>query len=248
MQNNVSEQVGAGFFVRLAAYLVDLLIVGIALFTVRFPLWILKLSNGDNFIFRDLIFEYSLKDMLFYLLQVTYFILLTYFTGATLGKRLFHIQVISKENRDCTFFEIVYRETVGRFLARIILYVGYLMVIVSREKFGLHDILSDTRVVYCHVKKVRVESPVTYKNVGNMQPPYGMPQTGNIQQPYVTPQSGNMQPPNMMPQSGNMQPPYMTQQSGNAQSPNEVSQSGSGNMQPLHEMPQENINSMDDVK
>lgn len=203
MQNNAMEKVGAGFFVRLAAYIVDSIIVGAALLTVRFPLWILRLSDGNNILFRDIIFKYSITDILFYVLHVTYFILMTYFAGATLGKRLFHIRVVSSENRDFTFFEIVYRETVGRFLSSIILYIGYLMVIVNGDKLGLHDILSDTRVVYCHVKKLRVQPPVSYKNVppqngvpyqGNMPQQNGMPYQGNVPQQNGTPTQGNEPP------------------------------------------------------
>ena len=62
------------------------------------------------------------------------FILLTYFTGATLGKRLFNIRVISVEERRYTFFEVIFRETVGRFLAKIILCAGYIMVGLDKQK------------------------------------------------------------------------------------------------------------------
>ena len=209
MQNNAEDQVAAGFFVRLAAYLVDMIIVGAILLTVRFPLWILNLFNGDSIVFQDLIFQYSIKDMMLYLLKAAYFVLLTYFTGATLGKRLFHIQVVSAENRDFTFFEIVYRETVGKFLSAVIIYAGYLMVIVSSRKVGLHDILSDTRVIYCHMKKVKVKTPVTYRNKPDV-PPYSMPQNdgmmsqGNI--PPQPPQSGMMPQWNIPPQARSMPP------------------------------------------
>ena len=100
-------------------------------------------------------------DIILYLLKVTYFILLTYYTGSTLGKKLFRIEVVSSENRPLTFFEVAYRETVGKFLSVVILYIGYIMVGFDEEKKGLHDILSDTRVVY----KQNEKQPLPEQNI-----------------------------------------------------------------------------------
>lgn len=174
MQNNVDRQVYAGFFVRLAAYLIDWLIVGAALLVIRVPMWLLSLSDMGGFLFEALIFQYSIYDIVLYLLKITYFVLLTYFTGATLGKRLMHIRVISTEGRKPTFFEIAYRESVGRFLSALIIYAGYFMIGADKKKRGLHDLMSDTYVVYYHQKSVAVPTPVTYNTVpyAVQMPPY----------------------------------------------------------------------------
>ena len=165
MQNKTDNLVYAGFFVRFAAYLADMVIVSAALLFVRLPVWFTGIINPGNFLLRDFIFKYSVADILFYVLASSYFILLTYFTGATLGKRLFNIRVISVEERRYTFFEVVFRETVGRFLAKIILCAGYIMVGLDKQKRGLHDLLSDTCVVYCHERRVYVAPPVYYKSI-----------------------------------------------------------------------------------
>lgn len=169
MQNKTDNLVYAGFFVRMAAYIVDLLIVGTVLLIVKLPIWITTLRYPNNMIVRDFIFEYSIADILYYLLKVIYFILLTYFTGSTLGKKLFHIKVISCENRNMTFFEVAFRETVGRFLSALIIYVGYMMAGLDNKKRGLHDILSDTNVIYYHEKRVHFNTPINYKNMEQMQ-------------------------------------------------------------------------------
>ena len=124
----------------------------------------------------------SIKDILFYLMQAAYFILLTYFTGSTLGKKIFQIRVVSTEERKMTFFEVAFRETVGRFLSALILSIGYIMIAVDKNKRGLHDILSDTNVVYYHEKKVYTHADVHYKNMveGNGQiAPTPQPQPKN---------------------------------------------------------------------
>ena len=117
MQNSRDQQVYAGFFVRLAAYFIDCIIVGAALMAIRIPVWFLSLGGAFGFLLDDFIFEYSVYDIVLYLLKVTYFVLLTYFTGSTLGKKLLQIQVVSAEGRKPSFFEIAFRESVGRFLS-----------------------------------------------------------------------------------------------------------------------------------
>lgn len=150
MQNKTNDQVYAGFFVRLAAYLVDMLIVGAALIFVRIPMLVSAISNPENLIVREFFFQYSIADIIIYLLSAVYFIWFTHIQGATIGKKLFHLKVVSIEDRKPTFFELLYRETVGRFLSGIIANFGYLMIGFKSDKRGLHDMLSDTKVVYAH--------------------------------------------------------------------------------------------------
>ena len=83
MQTNTKDQVYAGFFVRLTAFLVDMIIVNAALLVIRIPMWILSLNSPDNVLVRDFIFQYSITDIVCYLLTVLYFTLLTYYTGGS---------------------------------------------------------------------------------------------------------------------------------------------------------------------
>lgn len=159
MQNKTDNQVNAGFFVRLAAYIIDSLIIGAALLTVRIPFLVSSWGTPDNILVRDLVFQYSFADIVIYLLGVLYFVLLTYKTGSTIGKKVLHLKVQSVEDRNMTFFEVAFRETIGRFLSSLA-YVGYFMMAVNKSKRGLHDFLSDTEVVYYHEKKEYVETPV----------------------------------------------------------------------------------------
>ena len=181
MQNNTENQVYAGFFVRLAAYLIDWVIVGVLLLAIRIPIWIVSIGGMGDLVLRDFIFQYSLYDIILYLLKVTYFVLLTFFTGSTLGKKLLQIRVISIEDRKPTFFEIVFRESVGKFLSTIILEIGYIMIGADKRKRGLHDILSDTYVVYYHQKKVAVPTPVAYQTVS-----YRVPVQNSVPQKFST--------------------------------------------------------------
>ena len=69
MQNRPDNRIYAGFFVRLAAYIVDTVIVWAAMLIVRIPVWVTTISSPDNFLVKDFIFQYSIKDILFYIMQ-----------------------------------------------------------------------------------------------------------------------------------------------------------------------------------
>ena len=189
MQNNTKNQVYAGFFVRFAAYLIDWVIVGLALLAIRIPVWIASVGGTADFVLKDFIFQYSIYDIVIYVLKVAYFSLLTYFTGSTLGKKLMQIKVVSSEDRKPTFFEIVFRESVGKFLSALVLDAGFIMVGVDKKKRGLHDLLSDTNVIYYHQKKVAVPTPVVYQKVAYAPSP--TVQNGFYQQPnQIVPNMG----------------------------------------------------------
>jgi uncharacterized RDD family membrane protein YckC len=138
----------AGFFARLTAYLLDHLFLLIPAGIVRFILLIVTAGNPDHFINRSIFFRFSPADMILYAVSALYFILLTYITGRTLGKRIMRLKVVSAEERKPSFLEIVFRETFGRFLSAVTLCIGYLMIIIGDQKEALHDYLADTRVIY----------------------------------------------------------------------------------------------------
>lgn len=113
--------------------------------------------NADILSF-PVLFQYTLKDGLFYGFQVAYFVIFEYFLGGTPGKLLLKLRVVGEDGiQKAGLFQILYRETIGRFLAGISMVIGYIFVAVDREKRGLHDMLSDTRVVYQRKEEVEKE-------------------------------------------------------------------------------------------
>ncbi len=160
MQNRrQNDLVCAGFFTRLAAYFIDALLVTMLLAVVRVPIWAWNLFREDLPISKAVVFRFSLLDVVIYLLGVAYFIITTYKTGSTLGKSLLGVKVVSAEGR-LTLLNVCYRETIGRYLSSVFLYIGYILVGVDAEKRGLHDMLCDTRVVYKNM--VRAPRPMPY--------------------------------------------------------------------------------------
>lgn len=155
MQNNYNNSVVyGGFFARAFAHIIDMMIVGVITLLIRFPLWIISFGIPENIWDAGILFSYTIKDILLYICGVSYYVLFTYFTGVTLGKKLMNLRVVSADGGKLTLMNVIYRETIGRFLCTFILHIGYLIVGADREKRGLHDILSDTRVIY--EKKVKI--------------------------------------------------------------------------------------------
>ncbi len=150
----------AGFFPRLSAFLVDVIIMGILLFMIKAPVALFELAYPDAFIFHDFIFEFNIFDIAFYFIQLAYFVCFTSFAGTTLGKALFNLAVVDEEGKKLTFFNALYRESIGKYLSGI-LNLGYLMIFVDKNRRGFHDYLCDSYVIYTckmrEVKKVIVE-------------------------------------------------------------------------------------------
>lgn len=154
----------AGFWVRLWAYAIDSVLAFLLVSIARlFMLGVTAVLEGTP-LGGNVLFQYTLKDIILYGFHVLYFILFTYYTGTTPGKKLLNLRVIRAEGGKPSFIDVVFRETVGRFLCGVILNVGYIMAGLDQEKRGLHDILCDTRVVYA--KKVTIIPAYAYRDPG----------------------------------------------------------------------------------
>ena len=148
-----------GFFPRLVAYLIDILVVVMIFNFVKFPLLFIKLLVPDLFLFKDILFQYDIFDLGYYLFHVAYFTLFTAFAGTTFGKWLFKLSVVDEEGNKLKFGAALFRESVGRFLSYISI-IGYLMIVVSKDKKALHDYLTDSYVIYsCKFREVRKVVP-----------------------------------------------------------------------------------------
>lgn len=189
MQSISKEDIYAGFFTRLAAYLIDTLFLFACLAIPRFIFWVIELSSPDNFLTREILFSFSLWNIAEYLICTAYFVLLTYMSGMTLGKKAMRIKVIAKDGGKPSLFAVIYRETIGKYLSAIILYVGYLLIGIDKEKRGLHDMLADTLVIYtCKVVEYKQQQTFTpIQHFSSVQPQGSNP---------VQPQNMNPMHPN----------------------------------------------------
>lgn len=138
------EYATAGMFQRMVAFVIDSLLAVIIGWVIRMPVGIMNMLNLMDSK-KEILFNYNINQIISYVAVVTYFILFTILLSATPGKMLMHIKVVSmdKENR---VWDIIFRETVGRFLSSILL-IGYIVGFFDKKRRCLHDRLGDTRVV-----------------------------------------------------------------------------------------------------
>lgn len=132
----------AGFWIRLAAIVIDVFVIMVVDFVFMGIPFILFLQGGDQE-FLD-----ALMDIMAWLISISYFIYFTYKYNATLGKKAVGIMVIPENSEKLTLGRVIIRETIGKTISAIILYVGFIMAGFTSKKQALHDKLAGTVVVY----------------------------------------------------------------------------------------------------
>ncbi len=134
----------AGFWVRLAAWIIDAVIIVFGTSFVRM-FWF-RLAGGDG----DLGPSFAVIGgtvITTLLLPALYFVLLTGLKGQTLGKMAAGISVVNQEGLVPGVGRAALRETVGKFVSTIALLLGFLWVVWDPEKQGWHDKMAGTHVV-----------------------------------------------------------------------------------------------------
>jgi uncharacterized RDD family membrane protein YckC len=131
----------AGFWIRLWAYLIDLLVVSSVNRILIYPLFgIIGLNNNNSFIFSPV----SIATAIIFF---GYFVLMTKYLNQTLGKMIFGLKVISIKEENVRWGTIIFRELIGRYISKTI-WIGYLIVAFTPKKQALHDIFADTQVIH----------------------------------------------------------------------------------------------------
>jgi uncharacterized RDD family membrane protein YckC len=125
----------AGFWVRAAAILIDVVLVMVAEVAFGFVLWTVtddRLAAAASRAFR-------------FLASPCYFVFLHWARGQTLGKMAFRIRVVMLNGAPLPFGLSVLRH-LGSWLSAAILGIGYLLAAFRADKRALHDLIAGTRV------------------------------------------------------------------------------------------------------
>ena len=134
----------AGFWMRFWSYIVDLIIVfslnGILLSPLKF------INEGEP-IEAGI---WTISGILGTIILYVYFVWMTKWKGQTIGKMIFGLKVIHKEEKPLRWSDLIFREVIGRFFYRVfwIINLLYLVVAFDRKKQGIHDKLADTVVIH----------------------------------------------------------------------------------------------------
>ncbi len=127
-----------GFWVRLAAYLIDMAcIYGLILVPFVFDLFRPGSYSAGS----------VAVSWMFLALVVLYFPVLVANWSTTLGKRIFGLYVVRTDGSKIGFCRSFTRYLCYN-LSGLIFGIGFLMIAFSQDKRGLHDLICDTKVVY----------------------------------------------------------------------------------------------------
>ncbi len=134
-----TQQNYAGFWLRVAAYLIDSLILAIPLVILSFLAEALLGQENP----MTLLMELAVNILVLWLY---YAILESSSLQGTFGKKALGLKVISYQGGRISF-----GQATGRFFAQFVsslaLFVGYVMVAFTQKKQGLHDIMAKCLVV-----------------------------------------------------------------------------------------------------
>jgi uncharacterized RDD family membrane protein YckC len=142
----------AGFWIRVAARIIDGLIIGVPMMIIFFIVMFAAIAPAarGRQPSADAILPGLLMPLLqigFFFVQMTYEIFFLGKYGATPGKMACSIKVVTAEGG-----KVGYGRATGRYfsyiLSGIICYIGYIIVAFDGQKRALHDYICNTRVVY----------------------------------------------------------------------------------------------------
>ncbi len=132
----------AGFWMRLWAYLLDLIVIGSLNRLLIYPVFRAIGIPLDKGIFEPVGIATAI---IFYL----YFVLMTKYFGQTIGKMVFGLKVVPLKGISLSWGTVLFREWVGRFISGFIM-IAYIVVAFLPKKQGIHDLFADTTVIHEH--------------------------------------------------------------------------------------------------
>lgn len=120
----------ATFWERLAALLIDELILFIPVFIIQ----ITRISASEKTIIETII-------------TLLYNIFLLNYQGATFGKKFMKIKVVSNSYSKVTPGKIILRETLAKWISNVFVNLGNLWVLIDKDRQAWHDKITKTYVV-----------------------------------------------------------------------------------------------------
>ena len=132
----------AGFWLRVAAYILDIIVIYAVIF-------IIALSVSSN----SIVFEESANDAFWPAYLLLWIAIMCYFPimesskwQATLGKRVVGI-IVTDLNGDRISFGKALARLISKLVSAMIVYIGFIMAGFTEKKQGLHDMIASTLVI-----------------------------------------------------------------------------------------------------
>lgn len=86
---------------------------------------------------------------------VMYIALMT--RSTTLGKLILNMKVVNRRTgKDLSFFDMLFRESIGKFISAAFFALGYIWIMIDNENRAWHDLVFGTLVVEIESKEDRI--------------------------------------------------------------------------------------------
>jgi uncharacterized RDD family membrane protein YckC len=125
----------AGRLHRFLAALVDGIILGVTIFVLG-ALGVFDLGDPS-----------ATDQILEAVISFGYYLLFTAAFGATLGKMALGMRVVDESGQKAGFFKVLIRETIGKFVSGLVLFLGFIWILFDGNRQGWHDKIGGTFVV-----------------------------------------------------------------------------------------------------
>jgi uncharacterized RDD family membrane protein YckC len=139
------RRIYAGFWIRFVAVFIDGIALGIVNFAIQTILNV-RVTNPDVNHLGVLMGAIGLSFTVSLLLSMLYECFFLVQFGATPGKMIFKLKVITAEGGGITWGRAIGRHF-AKYLSGITLLIGYIMAGFDSEKRALHDYIAGTRVI-----------------------------------------------------------------------------------------------------
>ncbi len=141
MEGLEEEMVYAGFWMRVAASILD------SLLSMLVTLPLLTMIYGLNYWTSELIIHGFWDAMISYVFPAIAIVLFWVFKSATPGKMLLKLQVVSlKDSKKLTVGQAVVRY-IGYIPSILVFFIGFIWVAFDPKKQGWHDKMANTAVI-----------------------------------------------------------------------------------------------------
>lgn len=129
------EQKKAGFWIRMLATWLDLILVYIVLKVLFYSFLLFHINL------------YLPMELSFLILTMAYFAFAISLKGYTIGKWLLDLKVLTKKNEKLSIGKSILRESILKLFSGLILFIGFFRIAFSREKNGWHDNIVSSKVI-----------------------------------------------------------------------------------------------------
>lgn len=142
------ENKHAGFWIRLLAYLIDVVIVGFVFGSILGIMGSTGVAVGT--VDARGIMHFTNIAILAIVIGNWLYLAITQSSSwqATIGKKILGLKLINQDGTRVSFLKALGRSTIGYLISSIILGIGFIAIGVTKNKVGFHDSIFKTYVVY----------------------------------------------------------------------------------------------------